>query len=93
MRVPIIKRKFDEIDLIEQIINGAVLSSEGEALLIYLADHGNEAGETVEPIVVSEAIRAGYVERVTIGVPDTTLFLTAGGQDYVRRRLRARPKA
>lgn len=90
MRVPRIQRQQSFEEQIAKLLAPGNVTEEAVELLLYLDQCAGQAVERAEAQVTLEVIRAGYVGRVTIGVPGPTLFLTPDGQRYVEKLKRRR---
>lgn len=60
------------------------LSPEAEELLAYAFSRGGQSPVSHDDHVVGEAVRAGLVELVSIGVDEPTIVLTPAGLDHCK---------
>lgn len=68
------------------------LSAEVQELAAYAFDRGGKSPVVFTDNAVAEAVRAGLVELVVVGVNEPYIVLTPGGLSYCRsKKLQARP--
>lgn len=60
-------------------IGDGLLSAEADDLLVYVFERGGEAPLSFDNEALHEAIRNGFAELVTVGVPDPVVVLTPAG--------------